>query len=708
MGKDLVPLAPGIPAAVIPQVPWPQQPAPKDEFALWPAARWVRKNSHLSVPLALPFALWLAGLALHAAGALPYAAVGAAILAACVWFFAPHKWTDSTGNPQWREVWYARLSAVLGAGWLVLAAWLGPAAGMPGLVLAGLLAAGCGAWGFFWWRHKRPRGQRQRERLLAATDAWWLSHCWNWNLHGSRVIEADLRGVTLRIRVRGIPGRHTLNHFRQAIPLIESAAEGQADIGLVRVEPVKGMPSAVDIYLKKENPLRGTVEYDMDLAPQSVHDPAPFGRKETGAWKMTTLRLNRFTNGMTRWGKSNDLLLGIANLSGCPDARIIVIDLKGGRSTRPVLKSGAAEYVITGIDEARMYLRLATAEAKAREMYAYDGNEQLHATAAVPALFTMIDETHDLTATEDAAGDPECRRHVSTLASQGSGVEMYVWVYTQHGSLESSVGTEQIRGNLAWRTCYRVAEARHGAYCIPEYNRLDASRLEEKGTCYIKDGQDADPEQIRTPLMEHAMLERIATQNAALLGPRAPLFLYCGTSTACETPDGPVTWQEWWDARWLRLPEAFRADSPQHAAAVAAGPEAARTVGASPSPATAAEMPGADSAASRLPAGFSPDPRLLDRLPAALASQEDRFCAALQAATAGSPVTPRDLMAESGRAKSWIHDRLAALLETGQITQVSRGRYAALPGSDIRAGLDEIRDRNDRLNREARDMINAA
>jgi hypothetical protein len=65
-------------------------------------------------------------------------------------------------------------------------------------------------------------------------------------------------------------------------------------------------------------------------------------------------------------------------------------------------------------------------------------------------------------------------------------------------------------------------------------------------------------------------------------------------------------------------------------------------------------------------------------------------------------------MAASGRGKSFVHDRLAALAELGQITQVSRALYAALPGSDIRAGLAEIKTRNDRLNAEARQMINAA
>ena len=91
-----------------------------------------------------------------------------------------------------------------------------------------------------------------------------------------------------------------------------------------------------------------------------------------------------------------------------------------------------------------------------------------------------------------------------------------------------------------------------------------------------------------------------------------------------------------------------------------------------------------------------------------MASQEERFADALEAADAASPATPKDLMSQSGFSSSWVHDRLAALAEIGQVTQVTRGRYVALPGADIRHGLQQIKDRNAKLNAEAREKINAA
>jgi len=747
-GKELVPLTPAVihPAAVD-GAPWPQQER-QSEAAVVTISRWARRNNHVTVPMALLPALWLAGLALHQARAALYVALCGGVLAACVWFFAPHKWTGRDGKPRTAEVWYARLSAALSVAWLTAAAWLGPLSGFwTPVILASLLTAGCIAWGVPWWQHKRPRGMKKREQLIAWCDAWWQSHAPNWNLRGSRVIDADKSRVTLRIRVRGLAGRHTLLQFRQLIPFIESAAEGWGDIGRVRVEPVKGHPSEFDIYIKQDNPLRGVVEYDPEIAPRSVHDPEALGRTETGEWHMVPQRKNRFVNGATRTGKSNDLLNGVANLSGCRDARFVLIDLKGGRSARPVLKSGTAEYVITEVDGlygARMYLRMGVAEAKARQMGAYDGNEQLHATEDTPAWFTLVDETHGLTATEDGAGDTESRRHLSDLASQGAGVEMYERVYTQHGSLESSVGTEQIRANLTLRICFRVEEPRHGAYVIEEYHRLDASKLEEKGTCYVKDGPKTHPEQVRTPLIEHAFLEQIASQNAALLGPRPPVRLWCGDQVAYQTDDGPVTWQQWWDDRWLHLHPAFRADSPQYQAA-AAGREQdpdmdpdgllaaisrlvrdgivtpddmtpgtlAKALAAhekTPSPPNTTGAPASANGApamDQVPDDFRPDPKLVKRLPQVIASQTDLFCDTLEAATQSSPVTPADLIAACGMSRSWVFDRLGALAEIGVVTQVSRGRYAMVPGSDIRIGLAEIKARNDRLAREAAELVNA-
>lgn len=672
------------------------------------AFRGTRRNRHLSVPLAVPPVMWTAGEILHANGLGGYTAVGGTALAAAVWFFAPHKWTAADGAPRGPEVWYARLSAAGGAGLVAAIANFGAASGTPGEVLGGLLVAGSGTWGFFWWRHKRPRGMKRRQKMTSAWDAWWQHHCPAWGLQGSRVIDAAEHGVTIRVRVQLWAGRQSIVQVRQAVHLIESALEGLVDIGMIRVEGVKRNPSQADLFFKQENPLAQVVEWDPALAPRSVHEQAVDGLTETGQWKTVPMRVNKFVIGKTRSGKSNDLLVSVAQLSACPDSRQVVIDLKGGRSARPLLEASAVDYVITTVDEARLYELMLTREIRARAMYWYDGNEQLEATADHPAIHTLIDEVNGLTSVQN--GDTECASHLAAIASKGSGLEVYVEVYTQYGALEDSVRTEQTRSNLALRKVYAVEEARHGEFAISEYHKFDASRLEEKGTHLLKLGKTF-PEQIRSPKMPHDLLRSITAANARRLAPRPRWVLACGEEPC---PAGG-TWQEWWDARWLRLEPAFREISPQYRAAAGSAPVPPAepvvigdgAVIIAPAPSAPGEGDGA-SVAARIEAetqgpDFAPDKRIVARVGDVMRMQKDRFADAL----AGTPegISPAQLAEDSGMGRTWIHQMLASLVEHGAVTQVRRGLYVAAPGADIHHAIAEVEGSADALFREARQKV---
>lgn len=712
---ELVPRpAAGVPAT-IPAPPW-EQPKKVSESGALRTFRAVKRNRHLSVPLAVPPVLFLAALILSRLGTeqIVIAASVLVTIAIMVWFFAPHKWTDAAGKPRKGEVWYARLSALLAASWLTIAACLGPVNGMPGIVLAAVLAAGCGAWGFFWWNHKRPRGQRKRDALVAKWDRWWQSHCWHWNLGGSAVVNVWLMGVTTKLEIAGVAGRHTLAHVNQVIDLIESGLDGHVDAGRVRAEIVKGRPNHFYLYCKQANPLAGIVPYDMGLAPRSVSDPAPLGISESGSWRMVSMRCNSFILGTTRSGKTNHLLVRVANLSGCSDSRQVLIALKGGRSARPVLEAGGIEHVITSVDEARMYFLMLVTETNFRGKYAYAGDDQLDPTEDVPAIHTLVDETHGLTSVTN--GDPECARHMAIVASQGSGVLLFLDIDTQYGSLEESVRTEQTRGNLRQRVVFRVEMAAHGQFAFEDWNKLDASKLEELGTCYFKDGPKAQAEQVRTPHMPHDLLKRITAQNAALMGTRPSLRLYCGQ----EMSPAGVTWQQWWDARWLRLDPAFREISPQYQAAVAEHPhqaagilaDAAQSAGSPPSaePGTgdgrsAAERIAAEIDAIPVPDDFEPE-RV--NLAPAMARKKAAFAAALAGAAERGGITPQQLEDESGMSRSWIMQMLRSLSERGASSKVSRGLYVPLPGADIREAIRLVESGNDQLLAEARQTVGSS
>src|SRR5262249_21752782 len=257
-----------------------------------------------------------------------------------------------------------------------------------------------------------------------------------------------------------------------------------------------------------------------------------------------------------------------------------------------------------------------------------------------------------------------------------------------YGSLEESVRTEQTRMNLTRRTVYRVPEARHGAYVIPEYTKLDASKLEEKGTAYWKDGKEATPEQARAPHMPPSLLKQVAAQNAALVT-RPPLVLYCGG----EDAGNGQAWQEWWDTRWLRLDPAFHGISPQYQAMAASSPAqafAARPGPPEPQPAAAPGEGDARAAAARIAAeldatyGGLEDVRPAKvNLAPAITREKEAFAAALESAPRGG-ISPAQLAAESGRGRTWVHGQLTALAALGAVTQIGRGRYAPAPGRAIR------------------------
>ena len=427
----------------------------------------------------------------------------------------------------------------------------------------------------------------------------------------------------------------------------------------------------------------------------------------------------------------NDLLVAVANLSGCPDARFILIDLKGGRSARPVLKSGAAEYVVTEMDEARMILRMLVAESEGpRRSTPTTGDEQLPRHEDSPgAVHLMIDETHGLTATEDARATPSAAATLGTVASQGNGVEEYIWVYTQHG-VAGDVASGPSRSAATCRGAPATGSPRPGTAptASPSTTSSTPPGWRSRAPATSRTARTLTSEQIRAPHMPHALLKRIAAQNAALLGtapPAAPVLRRTRSPTRPRRPGdlAAVVGQP----GGCRLHEAFRADSPQYqqyAAILAAeSPASAHAaVSAIAEQARAAAVPVASEpglgtpaeAAARmneeLAACYSGviEPAIQPRsdLGRIVRTEIERFIIALESAP-DQGISPAQLMAESGRAKTWVHGRLGKLIELGAAAQIRRGLYRPMPDADLRRAMATIDAEAARLFGEARESVHA-
>ena len=110
--------------------------------------RFTVRNRHATIPLAVPFGLLAAGVAVHAEhlgfDLLVIGAAGTVVM----YVLAPYKW--DRGN----EVTYARATVAALSLWLTIAAF----AGVSG-PLEVALGVGCAVWGGLFWWHTPPRPQ---------------------------------------------------------------------------------------------------------------------------------------------------------------------------------------------------------------------------------------------------------------------------------------------------------------------------------------------------------------------------------------------------------------------------------------------------------------------------------------------------------------------------------------------------------------------
>jgi hypothetical protein len=680
-------------------VPVPGIPARKRESEALPAKmlRGAQRNKAVSVPLSVPLPVWTAAEIMHAYGMGAEVAAAGGIGTLAVWLFAPHKWDRAA------EVWYARASAAVLAAWETATVFAGPLSAPA----AGSLAVLCAAWGVPWYRHYRVRGRKRREEFQRQWRAFWDGHALAW-ANGSRAIDVEGTPAQVQIRVQLVGGRQSLETIRGNVALIESAVP--TGRGGVRVAEVEGNASQADVIITFANPLKGIVEWDPALAPSSIHQPAFRGMSETGARVMVPQRKSAFINGRSRSGKSNYEQLRVAELSGCADGRAIVIDLKQ-RNARPLLKSGAVDWVITDPEEAGHALRMLRAEIAARSREWDTGEEQALADEHTPGLFLLIDETNPLTSESAGPGGAARARDLGVIASQGMGVEVYTDVSTQYGALAESVQTEQTRSALELRVCFAVEHPDHGVFALGPGGG-DASKLKEKGEHLMKLGPKARMDKIRAANMPHALLEQVIADNGRRVRKRR-VTLFCGNE---PSGIGSLTWQEWYDRRHLRIHPKLREISPQYAAALeefgepaaapapAPGdtplvrrhlaplaPAAAEDSGAAVSARIAADTAGPDLASS--PEAMTLGTEMYAR------SEEQFFDLIASAPPQG--IRTADLIGRSGVSNGQAYKILDRLAERGAVTRPQRGLVAPVPGRDAAAEYAAVRAGNDALGRRA-------
>jgi hypothetical protein len=626
--------------------------------------RAARKHRHLTVPAAVPVGFLAAGAVAASFHQPDVTGLLGGFAAFTVHREAPRKWDRSL------EQWYARASAVAAGGWLT---WVS-ASGMMHTAQLSTLAAGAAVWGGAWWKHKRPR--RSNDTVIRLWDEWWRHYAPGWSLPGTEVYDVTAQGVMVTLHVQLQVGKQSQQNVDQVKHLIESALQGYAAPGMTRIEALRD-GSKILVRIKRENPLDDIVDWYDAVQPTSVTGNVGIGRGEDGEWIYRPLLGNWFIIGATGSGKSNELSVFMSALTGCPDARIWLIDRKGGRSARPWLRT--VDWLGTEIEEIRDILRAGIDEIRARSKDAYTGDETLTPTPEIPAIFIIIDEAHNVTSSS-ISGDRECQALLADIASEGRGVAVHTIVLTQYGALMESVGTEQTRMNLRNRMCFAVSKPEHGAFALTDFAKLDASKLENPGEFYWQAGPKSPSSPCRGPEMSHDLVRSIAAFNSQIQRPPLQLFA--------------VAHQDSYDTRRDRLDETFLADLEEQETTVR--PDESPTAAAYRIELEAADVP------AEFPGPLPPDDVLLDEM----TRRMRKFAAMIQDAPPAG-VRPVHLAEQTDFSPSWVFGRLAELRDAGVIRKANRGRYTAVPGQDVWKAMERLAEERAQFTAEARRKVSA-
>lgn len=398
-----------------------------------------RYRSELA-PMAVAFALFIAGAWLHAAHRHWWSAI---VIFACVACGALYALAPRFGITRSSERLYAA-SALLACG-----GWLG-AATMRGPVKAPLmqnLALGVLIYGIPWWAHRRRRARVRVERKLEA----WPEIAKSVGLAGSQVMSAVVDVWGWRARFRLARGQ-TISDVSAKIPAIESALGTFR--GAVRVYPTPDdKANRCELRVLDVDPHAGAIAWP-GLSVNSINEPIDLGPFEDASpCRIAFVRRHALFSGTTGSGKSCGLNVLMANLAACPDVVIWAIDLKRGMELKPWEQ--CIDRLATTPDQAMVLLRDAVAVLEARAEYlAAIGKRTWDATPSMPAFVIIIDEYAEL---KESA--PDAMHYTDSIARLGRAVAETLIAATQRPT-QKAMGEGAVRSQMDIRVCFRVREAK--------------------------------------------------------------------------------------------------------------------------------------------------------------------------------------------------------------------------------------------------------
>jgi hypothetical protein len=376
------------------QAPPPPRGRVDVEQHLW---RHCAESGALAIAVTL-FAAWV----LPASAPVGYVAAGGGALTAAIWYTS-RKTTGSRVMAGYLAAW-----GVLVTAWFTWVRLTTPwhSLQISVLVITGLVLAVLGAPAIGHHRQRisaeeaqaldleATRPLRDWERTLAANGA-----------PGCTVLDVR-KFKDGGEEVRGRLPRSTRE--RQAITFSELAATAEKIAvskrrnpdGVYFSQPELGDASEFILHVRaKRVAQRAPVHLPAENKVLSINSPLAVGVYDNGRPYRVTLREIHVTIfGTTRSGKSNLMNVFLTLLAACPDALIWMIDMKGGKTSRPWVTPWLKDFtphpvidwVATTREEAKTMLESALTVVRTRA--AYPGFEKIIPDEDVPALLLLCDD----------------------------------------------------------------------------------------------------------------------------------------------------------------------------------------------------------------------------------------------------------------------------------------------------------------------------
>jgi S-DNA-T family DNA segregation ATPase FtsK/SpoIIIE len=346
----------------------------------------------------------------------------------------------------------------------------------------------------------------------------------------------------------------------------------------------------------------------------SITDPIDLGPFEDAVpARVLLLRRHGLFGGATGAGKSGGLNVLMGNLTACADVVIWAIDLKRGMELGPW--ASCIDRLATTPAEARALLADAVAILEARAAFlAATGRRAWEPAPDMPALIIVVDEYAELV--ESA---PETTGDADSIARRGRAVAVTLIAATQRPT-QKAMGQGALRSQMDVRICFRVRERKDVDLILGQgmlSTGWHAHTLNAPGKFLISAPEHDVPRRARAYLLTDQAVSDTAARHADSRPALDGVSRRAVEERAQTRPGAPALGR-----------------SSDHADGTGHAPD---------------------------DPGRAPEMNLW--LALSLASDEG--------------VTVPELMDQTGMSRPWVYQRLQDLARSGQVVQVSRGRWRA-------------------------------